>query len=52
MNNQEVFDMLSELECFFYYERDKLNPVLDDIHEKINACLIAWHEYTGCVNVV
>ena len=50
MTNQKVFDMLSELECFFYYKRDCLNPTLDEIHDKINDCLLAWSEYTGCTN--
>ena len=50
MDNQQVFDMLSELEMYFFYKRDELNPTLDDIHEKIEQCLLAWHEYTGCTN--
>ena len=50
MTNQKAFDMLSELECFFYYKRDYLNPTLDEIHDKINDCLLAWSEYTGCTN--
>lgn len=50
MENQQVFEMLSELEEFFYNKRDELNPTLDDIHDDIEKCMIAWHEYTGCVN--
>ena len=50
MTNQKVFDMLSELESFFYYKRDYLNPTLDEIHDKINDCLLAWSEYTVFTN--
>ena len=51
MDNQSVFDMLSELECFFYYESNsRLNPTIDDIHDKIKSALIAWSEFTGCTN--
>ena len=50
MTNQEVFNMLSELEEYFYNKRDQLNPTLDEIHDKIDFCLRAWSEYTGCKN--
>ena len=50
MTNQKVFDMLSQLESFFYYKRDYLNPTLDEIHDKINDCLLVWSEYIGCTN--
>ena len=50
MTNQKVFNMLSELEEYFYYKRDCLNPTLDEIHDRIKKCLLDWHEYTGCTN--
>lgn len=50
MDNQQVFDMLADLEEYFYYKRDELNPTLDEIHDKIDWCLRAWHEFTGCTN--
>ena len=50
MTNQQVFDMLSELESYFYYKRDCINPTLDEAHEHIKKALIIWHEYTGRTN--
>ena len=50
MTNQEVFNALADLEEFFFYKRDSLNPTLDDIHDKLKYCLKAWAEYSGCRN--
>lgn len=50
MTEQEVFNMLSDLEEYFYYKRDQLNPTLDEIHDRIKKSLEDWHEYTGCKN--
>lgn len=53
MTYQEIFSSLSKLESAFYYMNDRydhMNPTLEEIHDKINFCLISWHEYTGCTN--
>lgn len=50
MDDQQVFDMLAELEEFFFYKRELLNPTLIEIHNKVDWCLNAWHECTGCTN--
>lgn len=54
MNNQEVFNMLSELESFFYYRMQ--NPeglpfkILVELHEELNTAAKQWHNLTGCEN--
>jgi hypothetical protein len=50
MTDQEVFNMLADLEEYFFYKQYALNPTLDDIHDKLKFCLKAWAEYTGCKN--
>ncbi len=51
MNNQDVLNMLSELEEYFYYL--KQNPEglnysdVEKIHDAINKSLVDWHRLTG-----
>lgn len=56
MDNQEVFDKLSDIECYLYYEID--NPTqntanidpekLEAFHNVIDDALQMWHDLTGC----
>jgi hypothetical protein len=56
MNNQEIFNTLSELEQALFYK--KLNPeelqpfqtILYQMHSEVKTLLIQWHNLTGCVN--
>lgn len=56
MSNQEVFNMLSELEEFFYYKMqnpEELGPFwknLAEMHEEAKTMLCQWHNLTGCKN--
>ena len=54
MDNNKVLDMLSELECEFYYRADGSNDrhgvsfvECQEMHDKINELLIKWHNLTG-----
>lgn len=56
MDNQEVFEKLSDIECYLYYELD--NPTqntsnidpeeLKSFHILIDNALQTWHNLTGC----
>lgn len=54
MTDQEVFNMLSELEEFFYYKLQ--NPdgmpwiILAQMHEEVKTAVCQWHNLTGCTN--
>jgi hypothetical protein len=56
MNNQEIFNTLSELEQALFYK--KLNPeelqpfqsILYQMHSEVKTLLIQWHNLTGCKN--
>ena len=54
--NQEVFNMLSELEEFFYYKMqnpEELSPfwsILSEMHTSTKTLLIQWSNLTGCKN--
>lgn len=56
MNNQEIFNTLSELEQALFYK--KLNPeelqafqgILIQMHGEVKTLLCQWHNLTGCVN--
>ena len=49
MTNQEILNMLSELEeDLFYKSASSYDDRLKDMHDRINACLIAWAKYSGC----
>lgn len=54
MSNQEVFNMLSELEEYFYYRMNNPDglpfPDMTEMHKKADEMLRTWHELTGCVN--
>ena len=56
MDNQEVFNLLSELEAFFYYKRqnpEELAPfqsILNEMHTEADTMLRQWHNLTGCTN--
>ena len=54
--NQEVFNMLSELEEYFYYklqnpeELSRFWGTLAEMYEDTKTMLLQWHKMTGCVN--
>jgi len=54
MTGQEVFNMLSALEEYFYYRMH--NPdgipfhIVNQMHDEVNTALIQWHNFTGCRN--
>ena len=54
--NQEVFNMLSELEEFFYYKLqnpEELSPfwtILSEMHQSAKTLVCQWHNLTGCKN--
>lgn len=56
MSDQQVFNMLSELEEFFYYKM--CNPEelgahwssLVEMHQEVKTLLCQWHNLTGCKN--
>lgn len=54
MSNQEVFNMLSELEDYFYYRMNNPDGLpfddLTNLHNKADEMLRDWHSLTGCVN--
>lgn len=54
MDNQEVFDALSDLEEAMYYRMQNPEHLpfdsVTEIHEKIKAALLEWHRITGCTN--
>ena len=56
MDNQEVFNMLAELESFFYYKLqnpEELGPfwsILNEMHTEADTMLRQWHNLTGCTN--
>lgn len=50
MDNQQAFDMLSELESFFFYKKTYEDSKLKEIHDKLEFCLRKWAEYSGCHN--
>lgn len=55
MNNQEVFEMLANLEEFFFYKRlreEELEKeiIYQDMQETTGKLLLKWHNLTGCKN--
>lgn len=56
MSNQDVFNMLSELEEFFFYKLhnpEELRPFwsnLAEMHQEAKTMLAQWHNLTGCKN--
>ena len=56
MNNQEIFNMLSDLEEFFYYKMQNPEelgafwPQLAEMHSEAKTMLCQWHNLTGCKN--
>lgn len=55
MNNQEVFEMLANLEEFFFYKRlneEELEKqiIFQDMQETTGKLLLKWHNLTGCKN--
>ena len=56
MDNQKVFDMLSELEEDLYYKMqnpEELAPfwtTLAGMHMYLKTMLCQWHNITGCTN--
>ena len=56
MDNQEVFEKLSDIECYLFYEIDQptentssIDPEkLKAFHNAIDEALQAWHDLTGC----
>lgn len=56
MNNQEIFNTLSELEQALFYkarnpeELQSFQGILIQMHGEVKTLLIQWHNLTGCVN--
>ena len=54
MTEQEVFNMLAELEEYFYYRLHNPGPIpwtsLNEMHDEIKTLLLQWHTWTGCTN--
>lgn len=52
MDNQEIFEKLSELECalFYAYTRSDNNEELKKAHDAANEALKAFAKATGCHN--
>ena len=56
MDNQEVFENLSDIECYLFYEIDQptentasIDPeALKSFHSTIKHVLQTWHDLTGC----
>jgi len=54
MSEQEVFNMLSELEEYFYYRLHNPDGIpwtsANEMHEEIKTLLCQWSTWTGCKN--
>ena len=51
MNNQEIFNLLSELECMTYYHNDRTpSEEAEQINKKAREVLEAFAGLTGCHN--
>ena len=56
MDNQEVFERLSDIEYYLFYEIDNttqntvnIDPeALKSFHSTIKQSLQTWHDLTGC----
>jgi len=54
MDNQQVMEMLSEIEEYFFYRKN--NPeelqafwsILVEMHEAAKTLVCQWHNLTGC----
>lgn len=54
MEKQEVFENLSALECYFFYEKEKAQGIdpaaykaLSEIWQNVREALEKYHELTG-----
>ena len=53
MNNQEILETLSELECILYYKADRDNPEqiprekIRKARDLVNEALLYWRDITG-----
>ena len=56
MNNQEIFNALSELEQALFYKMhypddlQAFQALLIQMHGEVKTLLIQWHNLTGCKN--
>ena len=56
MNNQEIFNTLSDLEQALFYkarnpeELQAFQGILMQMHGEVKTLLIQWHNLTGCKN--
>ena len=54
MNNQDIFEHLSEAEKALFYAKTRAEEpdrqAISEIHEAVKTALVKWHHITGCKN--